>query len=177
MTSELLVRGARFDVERVTLSGRDGESYTREVVRHPGAVTVLPVRDDGRLVMIRNARFTVDETLWEFPAGTREADEEPRETAFRELEEEAGYTAGRLEEMPGFYLAPGTTDEFMWVFVATGLRERTQRLDATEEITVTSVTKERFLEMVRAGDIRDAKTLAVGLSYLMLHETVGARGR
>src|SRR3990172_8332587 len=93
---ELLLSTSRFNVERRVFVGGDGRSITREVVVHPGAVVILPILDARRVVMIRNFRYTVEEELWELPAGTTEPNEASIETARRELEEETGYRAETL---------------------------------------------------------------------------------
>jgi ADP-ribose pyrophosphatase len=163
---EVVLVGARFNVERRLLKGRDGSEQTREVVVHPGSVVILPLLDDGRIVMIKNTRFTVGRTLWELPAGTRDGDEPPRECAVRELEEETGYRAKELTPLLEFYPAPGISNERMHAFVATGLSPSRQSLDATEQIEVFPLAREEVLRMVRAGQIEDAKSLSV----LLYHE-------
>lgn len=158
----ILLKGARFNVHRITLSGDDGQLYEREVVRHPGAVVLLPILDDGRVVMIENTRATVGETLLELPAGTREPDEDAVITASRELIEETGYTAGRLELMHEFYSAPGICDELMHLYRATNLVAGDPDREATETIVNRIATPNEIKSWIREGKIRDAKTL-VGL--------------
>ena len=118
-TREEIFQGVKFGVERRRVPTRDGGSAIREVVVHPGAVVVLPFLDDGRVVMIRNRRFAVDETLWELCAGTLEPGEDPAVTAARELVEETGYEASSIEALTTFYTSPGICDERMYAFVAT----------------------------------------------------------
>lgn len=163
--SETIFRGVKFDLERRSVPTGDGGTATREVVVHPGAVVVLPLLDDGRIVMIRNHRFAVEETLWELCAGTLEAGESPAETARRELVEETGYEAERLEPLTTFYTTPGICTERMHAFVAKGLREVGQELEETERIEVEVVTQERVWAMVESGEIRDGKTLTT----ILLH--------
>lgn len=169
-TTETLFRGVKFDVERRSVPTGAGGTAQREVVIHPGAVVVLPLLDDGRIVMIRNHRFAVEETLWELCAGTLEEGESPEETAARELVEETGYRAERLEPLTTFYTSPGICDERMYAFLATGLTEVGQDLEETERIEVELVTRERALEMVRSGEIRDGKTMAT----LLLHHVISS---
>lgn len=166
-TEAILLRGARFDVHRINLTGSDGKLYPREVVRHPGAVVLLPVLADGRVVMIENSRPTVNETLLELPAGTREADEDPAVTAHRELIEETGYTAGNLELIHEFYSAPGISDELMFLFQATELVPGKQELEATEQIVTRLASRDEIREWINEGKIRDAKTLVGLYAYLM----------
>lgn len=166
--AETVFRGVKFDVERRRVPAADGGTAMREVVVHPGAVVVLPLLDDGRIVMIRNHRFAVDETLWELCAGTLEERESPAETAARELVEETGYEAERLEPLTTFYTTPGICTERMHAFLATGLQEVGQDLEDTERIEVEVVTRERALEMVASGEVRDGKTIAT----LLFHQAI-----
>jgi ADP-ribose pyrophosphatase len=158
---EVVLVGARFNVERRWLARRDGGSEAREVVVHPGSVVILPLLPDGRIVMIRNLRFSVERTLWELPAGTRDPSEPPLLCAARELEEETGYRAAQLEPLLEFYPAPGISNERMHAFVATGLTPVAQQLDATEQIEVFPLADTEVLRMLRAGEIEDAKSIAV----------------
>jgi ADP-ribose pyrophosphatase len=162
---EKIFQGVKFSVERRRVLTRDGGTATREVVIHPGAVVVLPIRDDGRIVMIRNRRFAVGETLWELCAGTLEPDEDPAKTAARELVEETGYRASQIEALTTFYTSPGICDERMHAFVATGLSEVGQQLEATEQIEVELLTRSEVMALVRSGEIRDGKTIATLLYY------------
>ena len=159
--------GERFDVHRMRLLGDDGRTYAREVLRHPGAVVLLPVMDDDHIVMIHNRRPTVDETLLELPAGTREPDEAPEVTASRELIEEAGYEATTLRLLHKFYSAPGISDEVMWLYEASGLREVGACPEAVEAIEPVVMSRGEVEQMVRQGQVRDGKTL-VGLYAWLL---------
>jgi ADP-ribose pyrophosphatase len=163
----MLLRGARFNVHRITLTGDDGKSYQREVVRHPGAVVILPVLEDGRVVMIENTRPTVGETLLELPAGTREADEDAIVTAGRELIEETGYSSNRLELIHEFYSAPGITDELMHLYRATELVAGDPQREATETISNRIATPDEIRRWIGNGSIRDAKTLVGLYAFLM----------
>jgi len=161
--------GAKFAVDRVHLTGRDGRTVERELVVHPGAVIVLPVLDDGRVVMIRNQRFAVGERLWELPAGTLEPNEPAADCAGRELIEETGYRADRIEPLTRFYTSPGFTNEEMHAFLATGLTHVGQQLEATEQIEVEIRPMSQVLAMVREGEIADGKTIAALLHYHAFH--------
>lgn len=161
----IILRGKRFDVEMRDVPTRDGQSEQREVVVHPGAVVVLPLLADGRVVLIRNRRFSIEQTLWELPAGTREAGEDPAVCAAREVEEETGYRAGTLAPLLDFYTAPGISTELMHAFIATDLSQTQQRLDATEQIAVHPVAQDQLLQMILTGEVVDAKTLATFLFF------------
>jgi len=158
----IIHQGVRFDVHEMQLSGSDGKVYPREVIRHPGAVVLLPILDDDRIVLIRNQRPAVNETLLELPAGTREASEPVEETAARELIEETGYRAGKLEKITEFYSAPGICDELMHLFVARDLTAGDHQREATEQIENCIASREEIEQWIQEGKIRDAKTL-VGL--------------
>ena len=164
---ERVLEGARFDVHQLTLRGSDGKDYVREVVRHPGAVVLLPILDDDKVVLIKNTRPQVNETLIELPAGTREPDEEAESTAFRELIEETGYRASELRLLHTFFSAPGICDELMYLFVATGLSEGQHRREATEQIENVTATRDQVGQWMAEGKIRDAKSL-IGL-YAFLY--------
>jgi len=161
---DILFQGRRFRVERAVQVTPDGAEHVREVVRHPGAVVILPLLGDGRICLQRNYRVAVAETLVELPAGTLEPDEDPAETARRELAEETGYRAGRIELLITFWMSPGILDERMHLYLAEGLQPGPTALEAGEDIQPLLCTWDEAMEMVRRGDIRDAKTL-VGLLY------------
>lgn len=166
----------RIRIERVTLSGRDGSSKERLVVRHPGAVVLLPLLDDGRIVLIRNRRFTIDRVLLELPAGTLEGDD-PAEAARRELTEETGYQCAHLESLGSFYASPGICDEVMHAFVARGLTEGAQALDPTEEIEVVPMTMTEIELAIRTGELIDGKTLATLMLWRLARSTTETSGR
>jgi ADP-ribose pyrophosphatase len=172
--AETLLQGVKFDVELRRVPTHDGGTATREVVVHPGAVVVLPLLDDGRVVLIRNHRFAIDETLWELCAGTLEPGEQPAATAARELVEETGYEAARMDPLTTFYTSPGICTERMYAFLATGLTEVGQRLEATERIEVEHRSLAEVLEMIRSGEVRDGKSIATVLYY---EAFIGAHGR
>lgn len=140
LARRVLRRGAKFDFELLTIRGPGGATLDREIVRHPGAVVVLPILqapgEPDRVVLIRNHRPSVDRWLLELPAGTREKGEDPARTAARELEEETGYRAATIEPLGRFYTSPGLSDELMWAFVARGLTPVGQRLEPDESVSV-----------------------------------------
>jgi len=161
---EILLQVARFRVVREYQSTADGGRRAREIVRHPGAVVVLPLLDDGRVCLIRNYRISVRETLIELPAGTLEPGEPPIKNAEREMIEETGYRAAKIEPLHAFYLSPGILDERMHLFLATGLTLGETAREAGEEIENLIVPWEEAVGMVYNGQIQDAKTI-VGLLY------------
>ena len=162
--NEILFSGKRFHVERAIQTMPDGSQHVREVVRHPGAVVILPLLDDGRICFVRNYRVAVGQTLIELPAGTLEPGEDPAKTAVRELAEETGYRAALIEHLLTFCMSPGILDEQMHLYLAEQLSPGPMALEPGEDIQPLLCTWEEAMEMARRGEIRDAKTL-VGLLY------------
>lgn len=172
--AERVLDGARIDVYAMDLAGRGGASHRREVVVSNDAVVVLPLLEaepaaagagEPRVVLIRNERFAVGKTLLELPAGTLEPGEDPAVCAARELTEETGYAAERVEAMTCFYTSPGFCTERMHAYRATGLRFRGQDLDETERIEVEAMSWSEALACLRDGRIEDAKTIATLLFH------------
>jgi ADP-ribose pyrophosphatase len=169
---ELIYHGPRVDFVMRPTRGTSGQTRMREVVLHPGAVIVLPVLEDGRIVMIKNRRHTVNQTLLELCAGTLERDadavpEDPAGCAARELTEETGYHAARIEPLGWFYTSPGILTEKMYAFLATGLIAGRQALEDNEQIEVVRVTPAEVLRLIRENEIVDAKSIATLLKYLI----------
>jgi ADP-ribose pyrophosphatase len=160
---ELLVT-RKFRVVRHVATGRDGRPHAKEIVEHPGAVTILPILDDGRVCLIRNLRVAAGKTLVELPAGTLEPGEDPAETAKRELAEETGYRADNLEKLCEFYMSPGILTERMHLYLARNPRPGEPALEPGENIQTLIVAWDDALKMVDDGTIEDAKSL-VGLLY------------
>ncbi len=161
-----LLTGKKFAVDRVRVQARGGGLVEREIVVHPGAVVVLPVRADGRVVMLRNHRFAVAETLWELPAGTLEPGEDPQLCAARELEEETGYTSARVEPLHQFFTTPGICTERMHAYLAHDARPAGQQaLGETERIEVELLTPAQLDELLARGEIKDGKTLVTLLLW------------
>lgn len=169
--SALEFHGRRFDVRRYEIIEEDGRLIQREVVIHPGAVVILPLLDADSVVMIRNERFATGEVLWELPAGTIEPHEAPELTAARELIEETGYRAAEILPLTNFYTSPGFCNEAMYAFIARNLDFVGQQLDESEKISSEIVPWSRLLEMIKAGAIRDGKTLASLLFYHSFRNT------
>jgi ADP-ribose pyrophosphatase len=166
---EQLLSTPRFRVERRTIESPREDPLTRDVVVHPGAVVILPLLDDGRIVMIRQFRHAVGEELWELPAGTREPAEAPIDTARRELEEEAGYQASEVTPLSEFFTSPGILSEQMFAFTARDLTPVPQRLERGEKIQVVPLAADDVRILMLEGEIRDGKTLAVlGLHFMQL---------
>lgn len=163
---QVLLVTPRFRVESVQTAAADGTRRRREIVRHPGAVAVLPVVDDDHVCLIRNFRASVGRTLVEIPAGTLEPGEDPQAAAQRELAEETGYRAERMEPLLTFYLSPGILDERMHLFVATGLTLGPAAREPGEQIENLLTTWDQALRLIEEGEIQDAKTIVGILAYL-----------
>ena len=162
---EVLLTSRKFRVVRMvqTEPGRKGARPRRGAPS--GAVVLLPLLDDGRICLIRNYRASVAQTLLELPAGTLDPGEEPAATASRELIEETGYRAARLELLRTFYASPGVLDERMYLYLATGLTPGPPAREPGEEITNALFTLDEVMPMVRDGRIQDGKTLVALLDY------------
>jgi ADP-ribose pyrophosphatase len=156
-------RAVRLRFDKVRLP--NGRETSRDIIEHPGSVGILPLLTGSRILLIRQYRHAVGQTIWEIPAGTMEQGEAPIECARRELEEETGYRARNLRLFFECYIAPGYSAELMRVFLAKGLKPTERRLDEDEIISVEPVPSESVLQMIESGRIRDAKTIAA-LSYL-----------
>lgn len=131
----------------------------REVVRHRGSVAALPVLSDGRVVLVRQYRYAVDEAVWELPAGRKDEHESAEEGARRELEEEVGLRASSMEPLSVFYTTPGFCDERMHIFRATGLVDVPPRPEADERIEMGVFALPEIEDMIGRGEIREGKTL------------------
>jgi ADP-ribose pyrophosphatase len=139
---------------------REGDkTYQREVVHHPGSAVIIPVFEDGTIALVRQYRHPAVRYLLEAPAGTLERGEVPEEGAARELEEELGYVAGRLEKLSEFFVSPGFCEEKMWVYLATDLAETRQQLEDDEILEVVRIPFSQVLSMITTGEIEDAKTI------------------
>jgi ADP-ribose diphosphatase len=163
--SELLLQTKKFWVVRETVRAPSGKDKSREIVRHPGACVLVPMVDDDRVCLIRNFRVSVNTTLIELPAGTLEPNEPPHVTAERELSEETGYRAAKIELLHAFYLSPGILDEKMHLYLATGLSAGATAREEGEEIENLVAPWNQAIDMVFRGQIKDAKTI-VGLLWV-----------
>jgi len=154
-----LLSTARFDVVEVPAIVGAPHGKTRQIVRHPGAVTIIPLVDEDHVCLIKNYRVSVDKVLIELPAGTREPNEEAIITAERELIEETGYRCENLEFLHRFLLSPGILDEQMHLYVATSLTAGAPAREEGEEIDNLVVTWKQAIDWVFSGKIKDAKTI------------------
>jgi len=156
------------NVDTVTLP--NGLTVNLEVVRHPGAAAVVPLKDDGTVFLIRQFRHAAGGFIYEIPAGKLNPGEDPAACAARELEEEIGYRAGKLELLSSIFTAPGFTDEVIHVYKATGLTTGRQQLDRDEVLDVIEMPLQEAMRMIETGAIRDAKSI-VGLQSVYLRSS------
>jgi ADP-ribose pyrophosphatase len=158
LDSKEIFQGRVFNVTVDTI--REGDkTYQREVVHHPGSAVIIPIFDDGTIAFVRQYRHPAVRYLLEAPAGTLDRGEVPEEGAARELEEELGFVAGRLEKLSEFFVSPGFCEEKMWVYLATELTETKQRLEEDEILQVVRIPFSQALTMISTGEIEDAKTI------------------
>jgi ADP-ribose pyrophosphatase len=143
----------------------DGSDSTREVISHPGAAMVIPLLEDGRVIIEQQYRYPLGKVFLEFPAGKIDHAENPRLTAARELVEETGYRAAELALVTSIHMAIGYSDEVLHIYLARGLKRVERRLDHGEYLEVGAVSPDWLDERLRAGDLSDTKT-QIGLFWL-----------
>jgi len=162
MQSKNIYKGKIITLNIDTVTLPNGVTVDLEMVRHPGAAAVVPLKDEGTVVLIRQFRHAAGGFIYEIPAGKLYPGEGPKACAERELEEEIGYRAGTLELLSSIFTAPGFTDEVIHIYKATGMTAGQQQLDRDEVLEVIEMPLQEAIDMIRAGLIRDAKTM-VGL--------------
>ena len=153
-------RGRRIVVLRDRVRFPDGLVREFDLVQHPGAVTMVPVDEEGNVWLIEQYRYAIKETLLELPAGTLEPDEAPEVSAIRELREEIGVTADNLDKIGELYLAPGYSSEYMYVYLAQDLYPSSLDKDEDEFIKVVKIPVQDAMQMAEGGRFRDVKTIA-----------------
>jgi len=174
VSSEEIYGGKIIGVVRDTV--REGDkTYTREVVRHPGGAGVVPYFDDGTIALVSQYRHPTARYVLEIPAGKLDPGELPEQTAARELEEELGVVAGRMEQLSEFYSTPGFCAEKLWVFLATDLSETARSHGEDEIIEIVRLPFTRALEMIASREIEDAKTI-IGLLLAAQRLGITTRG-
>ena len=158
--SETLLQGRAFKIRRDHLKTPDGRDTKFEIIEHGGSVIIIPVDADGMIHFVRQYRHAAGIDLLELPAGTRDGDEPYKDCAAREIREETGMEAGKLQKIGEFYLAPGYSTEFMAVYLATELKHNPLEADDDEFLEVEKISIEKAFEMAERGKMPDAKSLA-----------------
>lgn len=166
-SKEQVFQGDFLKVDRVLVELPDGREGIRDIVRHPGAVAILAVSDQDEILLERQYRTALDEVILEIPAGKVDGGEDRLAAARRELEEETGYSAARLEHLGDVVLAAGYSDEIITLYLATGLRAGIEKPDADEFLEWEFIPRSHVLELIRSNDIQDSKTICAMFHYEM----------
>lgn len=174
VSSATVYPGRLFDVTRDTIEMENGITVQREIIRHPGAVCMVPVLPDGNVLFVTQYRHAAGRRLLELPAGTLEPDEDPQAAAIRELQEEVGYRPGRVEALGGFFVAPGYTSEYIHLFICTELSESSLAADDDEDIEIEVLTPDMALAAIESGAIDDAKSI---IGILRWQRSIESRNR
>jgi len=171
LKTEEIFNGKILHVQVLEVELPDGKTSKREIIKHPGAVCVLAVTNEHKVVMVEQYRKAAERALIEIPAGKLEPGEDPLEAAKRELEEETGYACAKLEPVTAFYTSPGFADEYIHLYAGTGLEKLSNPKagDDDEFVDILELGMDEVREMIRSGKICDAKTL-VALQHWMLEE-------
>lgn len=161
ISNKKVYKGKVFDVFLSKI--REGEvEYERDIISHHGSAVIVPIFADQTIALVKQYRYAAGKYLLEIPAGSLDENESPETGAHRELEEEIGVVAGKIEKLTEFYVSPGFLAEKMFVYLATDLRGTVQKLEEDELIEITKITFPKAFEMIRSGEIEDAKTI-IGL--------------
>ncbi|WP_312476027.1 NUDIX hydrolase [Neobacillus sp.] len=173
LSSEEIFTGKVISLHLQNVELPNGKQAKREIIKHPGAVAILAITDDNKVVMVEQYRKALERTIIEIPAGKLEKGEAPALCARRELEEETGYECESLELLTSFYTSPGFADEIIHVFLAKGLtkKENAAALDEDEFVNLEELTLEESLQYVKEQKIYDAKTV-FAIQYLQLQEAL-----
>lgn len=165
LETDVIYKGRILTLLKDKVSLPDGKESVREIIEHSGGSAVLCEKDD-KILMVRQFRYAYKEEVWEIPAGKVNKGEDAKETAYRELEEEGGVKAGKMELLFTVYPSPGYTNEILRIYKATDISEGTVKLDEDEFLASCWVEKSRLSEMIKNGEIKDAKTL-IALLYAL----------
>ncbi len=154
----------------------NGKMAKREIIKHPGAVAIIAITDENKIVMVEQFRKALERIIVEIPAGKLEKGEEPADCARRELEEETGYECRNLELLVSFYTSPGFADEIVHVYIAKGLvkKENAAALDEDEFVNLEELTLDEAIEYIKEQKIYDAKTV-FAVQYLQLQEALAKK--
>ena len=168
ISSDYVYRGKILDVRLETIMLPEGKTGQREIVDHGDSIVVVPVDKDNQIVLVKQYRKALEAFLLEAPAGGIEEDETPNDAALRELQEEIGYTSDSIEYMGGFWIAPGFCNEYMHSYIARDLIESQLPPDEDDSIEIVSVPISEIPDLIRSGEIEDAKSISALLMALNL---------
>jgi ADP-ribose pyrophosphatase len=160
LRSESLLKGRAFAIRRDWMKAPDGRETKFDIIEHGGSVVIVPIDADGNLLFVRQYRHAAGQDLLDLPAGTLDENEDPAVCAAREIREETGFAAGKLEKIGEFYLAPGYSTEFMVVYLARDLTHSPLEADADEFLSLEKIPIQQALAMAMRGEMPDAKSLA-----------------
>jgi ADP-ribose pyrophosphatase len=170
LKQETIYKGRILTLIVDTIEQATGHQTIREIVRHPGGVLAVARLDDQRILFVRQLRYPISKMMLELPAGKRDHGEPPETCVLRELEEETGYRAGKIQKLCEFYTAAAYCDELLHLYLATDLVPTQQNLEPGEEfITVEAYSLDEALALMAKGEITDAKTI-IGLLWLKAHQ-------
>jgi ADP-ribose pyrophosphatase len=174
LSSEQIFDGVvvKLFVDRVELPNK--KTSVREIIRHPGAVCVIPVTDEGEVIMVRQFRYAFNQVLLEIPAGKLEKGEDPLDAALRELEEESGVVAKKIEYLGEIYTTVAIIDEKIHLYLATGLEFKDSHPDEDEFLEVEKIPLSTLADMVMKGEIKDSKTQ---IAILKAHKILSERNK
>jgi len=158
---EMIYQGQVFNLVTTRRRLPNGKEHTYDLVKHSGAVVIIPIDSDGNILFVQQFRVGAEKVLLELPAGLLEKGESPETAAAREIREEIGMAAGQIKKLGEFYMVPGYSTEKMHAYLATGLFESSLDCDEDEFLEKTAISIDRVYEMVSSGQIEDGKTLAV----------------
>ncbi len=170
--SEILFKGKVFDLKVDEIEYNSGNKGIREVAIHPGGAVVLPVKDDGKIIMVKQFRYPLQKVILEFPAGKLNKGEDPQHCAVRELEEETGYKVGKIEKLGAICTTPGFCTEILHLYFAKDLTPGNHNREEGEYgMEILELTKEEIEEKIKSGEINDAKTICL-MQYASLFKLI-----
>lgn len=165
LSEKVVYSGSYLTMVNIELELPNGKISRKDILKHPGACGIIPITNDGRIMLIKQYRKAIEEAIYEIPAGKLEKGEDPKICAYRELEEETGYKADTLVYLGKIATVPGFCDEYLYLYKAIGLKETQTNFDEDEYIEIEYFTNEEVKGMIKNGMIKDAKTIC---AYMFL---------